>query len=164
MNTPLSPSEGSGLVPPPGLPPQGCEPGELIRALFKAGIVHELGGCGPRKFDCYGMMQLAQLWLFGRETAAVRLAKEAGRKAVLDAISTHEARRLWRPVKDRPRHGDIVSMTHVREPFHIGTWLDVDRGVILHCASFTGLAVDDRSALIGCGWNNLRFYRFAGDA
>lgn len=156
-----------GIVPPHGMPPRGCAAGDLIRALFHAGIAHELGARGPRKFDCYAMMQLVQLWLFGRETVEARLGEDANRKAVLDAISTHEARRLWKPVSlasgGKPVHGDIVSMTHVREPFHIGTFLDIDRGVILHCASITGLAVDDRAALIAGGWNNLRFYRWAAD-
>ena len=151
-----------GIVPPHGMPPRGCGAGDLIRALFHAGIAHELGAKGPRKFDCYSTMQLVQFWLFGRETVEARIEHDAGRKAVLDAISTHEARRLWKPVKGKPAHGDIVSMTHVREPFHVGTYLEVDRGVILHCASITGLAVDDNSALIAGGWNNLRYYRWAG--
>lgn len=156
-----------GIVPPHGMPPRGCASGDLIRALFHAGIVHELGAKGPHKFDCYSMMQLVQFWLFNRETIEARIERDAGRKAVLDAISKHEARRLWKPVSlargGKPRHGDIVSMTHVREPFHIGTFLEADRGVILHCASATGLAVDDTAALLAGGWNNLRFYRWSAD-
>src|SRR3989338_7973303 len=104
-----------GVVPPHGMPPRGSGAGDLTRALFHAGIVHELGARGPRKFDCYSAMQLVQFWLFGRETIGARIEPDAGRKAVLDAISTHEARRLWKPVKGKPAHGDIVSMTHVRE-------------------------------------------------
>lgn len=152
-----------GVKVPPGLPPQGCSAAELVRALLAAPIVHDLNGQGPDLFNCYAFAQLIQFWLFGRRTLEARLVEGADSTAVLDAISTHAARRAWRPVKSRPLHGDLVSMSHVHEPFHIGVWLDLDRGVILHCAPFTGVTVDDRPALLASGWNNLRFYRWAGD-
>lgn len=152
-----------GVVPPEGLPPRGCAAGELVRALWAAGIEHKLGTRGPVTFDCYAMMQLIQWHLFSRDVMSVWLAQDPSRAAVVKAVNTHPARRSWRLNKGRPQHGDAVTMSHVREPFHIGTFLDVDRGVIVHCADGMGLAVDDNAGLIAGGWRNLRYYSYVGD-
>jgi len=164
MNTLLSPNNAVDLVPPPGLPPIGCEGGELVRALMAVGIKHELGCRGPVKFDCYAMMQLVQWHLFGRVVSSIDLGADASGRAVLSALALNRTRRAWRLNAGRPRHGDAVTMSHMHEPFHIGTFLDIDRGVVVHCASFAGLVCDDTAALRASGWGKICFYSYRGAA
>lgn len=151
----------AGIVPPHGLPPLGCDASALIAALMGAQITHELGMRGPQKYDCYAMMQLIQYHLFGRIIASIEVGKSEDGRAVLGSFAGRSARRAWRLNTGRPRHGDAVSMAHVHEPFHVGTYLNIDRGIIVHCASFTGMTVDDSAGLRASGWGNLRFYSFA---
>lgn len=149
-----------GIVAPPGLPHPGCNGGDMVLALMRAGIVHGLGGRGPLTFDCWSMMQLVQWHIFDRIVETIDFEVSAQGRPILDRLSRARARRQWRLNRGAPRHGDVVTMAHAHEPYHVGVWLDCDRGVCLHCATYSGVTVDDRGSLVASGWFNLHFYSF----
>lgn len=147
---------------PRGLPEHGTDVHGLIRVLYMADLRWELGGRGPQAFDCYSLTQLVQWHLFGRAMLSVELGADASRRAIVLAMRHHTAHIQWRPVSDTPLHGDGVHMAHRDDPWHVGTFLAIDRGVVVHCSERQGLRVDPLTDLRASGWTGLQFFRFEG--
>jgi hypothetical protein len=61
-----------------------------------------------------------------------------------------------------PAHGDLVTMAHHQHPSHIGVYLGIDRGGILHSTRKEGVSFDALSTLMLKGFARLKFYRYAG--
>lgn len=87
------------------------------------------GGRGPDGFDCYGFVQAIQRDHFGIVMDDVVVPDYDDGLSILGLINSCGERSQWEPVKI-PMHGDIVV---VRRPIHVGVWLNVDRGGVLHC-------------------------------
>ena len=87
------------------------------------------GGRGPEGYDCYGFVQMIQKAHFGIEMSDVAVPDYDDGQAILGLINECGERADWEPVKI-PMHGDIAI---VRRPIHVGVWLNIDRGGILHC-------------------------------
>lgn len=151
---------------PAAVQPRGHDAAALVRALYAAGIVWRLGARGPRAFDCWSLTQLVQQHLFGRALMDVDLGARPSRTDILRAVALHPAHAQWRAreAEEGAMHGDVVTMAHRSAPWHVGTWLSLDGGVVLHCAEEAGLRVDDARSLRASGWAALRFYGFQGDA
>lgn len=151
---------------PKGLAPRGDDAAAMLRVLMRAGIRHRLGARGPEAFDCWSTTQLVQAHLFGRQLLGVDLGARPSRTDVLRAMRGHPAYAQWREAglwgaAMQPRHGDVVTMAHRATPWHVGTFLAVDRGVVVHCEEHAGLSVDDRSVLAAKGFGQLLIHRFA---
>lgn len=133
-------------------------------AAFVEGLLGRpwhLGAQGPEAFDCWSLFRLVQREVFGREVPMVQLPEDTPRSAVSALLASHPGRSLWRPVA-RAGHGCGVEMTSVRTPLHVGVWLAVDGGLVLHCAEPAGVTVDRLLALKAQGWRRFRFYEWAG--
>jgi hypothetical protein len=53
--------------------------------------------------------------------------------AALDYVKTHdEVEAMWQKV-DTPKHGDAIVFGGGTMKFHIGTYLEIDAGGVLHC-------------------------------
>jgi hypothetical protein len=61
----------------------------------------------------------------------------------------------WSAV-DNPGHGDCVLMSQSMLPTHVGVWLDVNGGGVLHCAEGMGVIFSSNNHL-----NNI-FYKILG--
>ena len=55
-------------------------------------------------------------------------------------------------------------MRQSRHPVHVGIWLAVDGGDVLHAARDIGVVFQDPADLAGHGWRIEGTYRFTGDA
>jgi len=75
-------------------------------------------------------------------------------------VAYHAAMHQWRVV-DRPVHLGPVLLAHINHPFHVGVFLDVDGGVLLHCQIGTGVTVDSLMALRHAGWRRMTYYDWA---
>lgn len=64
----------------------------------------------------------------------------------------HPEFRNWLPV-DEPREGDCVQMSCSKHPHHIGMWVEVDGGGVLHCVEGAGVVFSTRKNLRATGWN-----------
>lgn len=151
-----------GLTLPAGIEPRGRDAGLLARKLMTAAPAWELGATGPDAFDCWSMFQLVQHHLFGRKVLAVRLGEEAGVREVRKAVAAHPANAQWEAHDGAPRHGDAVKMGHLNNPFHIGVWLDIDRGMVLHHTEVTGVCCDSLAQLAARGFRKIGFHRWLG--
>lgn len=136
---------------------------ELIR--FVEGLLGrpwKLGAQGPEAFDCWSLLRHVEAQAFGRDLPLVALPENTRPDRVAAALAGHPKRSLWRQVP-RPSHGGGVEMTSVRTPLHVGVWLELDGGLVLHCAAGVGVSLDSMLALRAMGWNGIKYYDFVGD-
>lgn len=109
--------------------------------------------------DCWAFFRQVQREQFGVHVPVVDV-DATDRAAVARAFRDHGERDLWQAVT-LPDEGDAVLMAHHRYPSHVGVWIDVDGGGVLHCAPGAGVIFSRRSALVAAGWQHLEYYRRA---
>lgn len=102
---------------------------------------YEAGGMGPESYDCYGLARHLQAEFFGRDLPRFQLPAEAGRFAVASAIAVHPERARWVPVA-RPVDGAMVVMARQDCGFHVGVYLAMDRGLVVHTIEQTGVVAE----------------------
>jgi len=115
------------------------------------------GGQGPDKFDCWGLVRFVVLEQRGIVLPVVNV----------DAASMLKVMRAfrsgsydgWEQVDD-PREFDGVLMSHANHPHHVGIWIDVDGGKVLHAVRGAGVTAMDRLHLRMAGWNIIGFWRY----
>lgn len=118
------------------------------------------GGRGPLAYDCWGLARAVQSAHYGRELPAIEPANY-GLKACALTMRDHPERARWEVV-DTPADGDLVLMAHARHLSHVGVWLDVDGGGVLHALQGAGVVFARLSALRDTGWGRIEFLRFRG--
>ncbi len=118
------------------------------------------GGRGPRAFDCWGLVRWCLRRRFAVEVPEIPVDPEDLR-AVCETFRAHPERRRWRSV-DRPAEGDAVLMRQSRHPVHVGLWLEVDGGGVLHAVRDAGVVFQRPQELATHGWRIEGFYRFDG--
>lgn len=105
-------------------------------------------------------------WLFFREIQA----KHYGRTVpivdvdvmdIRDVIHKVDAEKKahWEQI-GKPEDGCAVLMSRNRYPVHIGMWLDIDGGKVLHCAQGIGVVFQNRQALKFDGWTGITYWRY----
>lgn len=93
------------------------------------------GADGPDAYDCMSFTRMIQARHFGVQMDRVMIADYDDGLGLLALLNSCGERAHWEPVKT-PRHGDIVV---ARRPFHIGVYLAVDGGGVLHCLRGAGV-------------------------
>ena len=116
---------------------------------------------GPDAFDCWGLVVDIQRRLDGRELELIHTNPDNLRH-LIRTIRDHPIRQQWQPVAT-PREGDIALMRQSRHPVHVGVWLEVDGGGILHCAQACGVVFQNLHSLRLCGWHIESFYQYVGE-
>ena len=122
------------------------------------GLPWVVGAAGPDAFDCWGLFVTVQRQCFGRDLPQ-NPVDATNLRAVLDAFKGHPERQRWQLV-NQPTEGDAVLMGQSRYPVHIGVWLDIDGGGVLHAVRHAGVAFQTLAALDAHGWRIEGFYRF----
>ncbi|MHB2265803.1 NlpC/P60 family protein [Aliihoeflea sp. PC F10.4] len=105
------------------------------------------GEMGPTRFDCYGLARQLQRDFWGRALPRFQLPGETGRFAVASAIAAHPERERWAETAD-PVDGAIVVMARQDCGFHMGCWVDLDGGLVVHTIEQTGVVANSRFQLI----------------
>lgn len=122
----------------------------------------QAGGRGAQAFDCWGLVRFCWRERFGIEAPEIPV-DAADLRRVLDAFRDHPERLRWRLVA-KPSEGDAVLMRQSRHPVHVGLWLDVDGGGVLHAARGIGVVFQNPRDLDLQGWRIEGFYRFTGES
>lgn len=129
---------------------------DWIRDYLGAPFEHD--AYGPTTFDCYGL-----LWHVAREHGGITLPRfddMAGQLARINAaIQGQMLSADWHEV-DAPRDFDAVVMRRAGEAYHVGAWLAVDGGKVLH-ATPAGVLCSDVGALRRMGFRHLQYFRYA---
>ena len=124
------------------------------------GLPWSVHGSGPDMFNCWEFVRMVQARHFGRILPEISNPEDMlvmGR-----TFRNHPERRRWTKMPD-PMEGDCVLLRRSRHPIHVGIWLDVDGGGVLHCAEGAGVVFQRSDAIKLNGWAIEGFYRFIGN-
>ena len=124
------------------------------------GIPWSATGDGPASYHCWAFVRHIQKEHFGRDLPSIPNPEDV--LAIARGFRDHPERQRWKLV-NAPKDGDCVLMRQARYPIHVGVWLDVDGGGVLHCSQEAGVAFQGVNALALNGWHIEGFYHFAGD-
>ncbi len=115
------------------------------------------GAEGPAAFDCWGLVRAVL-----RDRAGIALPRiqvDGGDiRAVVRAFKAHPELAHWREV-EAPRELDAALMAQARHPVHVGLYLEVDGGRVLHCGDPYGVVAVDLLSLRQHGYKIMRWYR-----
>jgi hypothetical protein len=112
---------------------------------------------GPDAYDCWGLARAAQKIVFGRDLPIVSCPSTL--RALVETIENHAVRDNW-PEVERATHGCLVSMTQSLHPHHIGTYLGLDGGRVLHATKNEGVMCCTLAQLRLEGFSKLRFHNY----
>ncbi len=114
-----------------------CNINELI------GIPYKDRGNDLDGFDCAGLVR----YVTGIETNIIPSVEIGHTKAVMKVM--REQREKFK-VLDKPIDGCIVALSRLREPHHVGVWID---GGVLHCVPKKGVVYSTLPSLRLNGFN-----------
>jgi len=121
------------------------------------GIPWEAGAQGPKAYDCMAFFRHVQKEHFGINVPQIIAPDYDDQFAIADLFGTHPEREKWTAI-DKPVHGCAVM---IRRPMHVGTWLDVDGGGVLHCTRGIGVIFTQDSSWPVSGFGRKELYRHA---
>jgi hypothetical protein len=108
--------------------------------------------------NCWDFFRRVQAEHFGIEVPEIHI-EAFDLRHLIQTFRDHPERGNWQPIAtaDR-REGDGILMAQRKRPWHVGVWVDVDGGRVMHCPE--GGAVLQRLADVHrCGWEMIEFYR-----
>lgn len=73
------------------------------------------------------------------------------------AFDSKTERSNWDEIK-RPVDGCVVSLSHAKHTSHVGVYLDIDGGGVLHCVRGAGVIFSTMSNLKLSGWGRISLY------
>ncbi|WP_186169785.1 NlpC/P60 family protein [Burkholderia gladioli] len=114
----------------------------------------ESGAVGPDAFDCWGLLRWVQLHHFGIRLPALPALVEDRRLLYLDEVNAGR----WQPCT-APFHGCGVLLRGGDRP-HVGVWLDLDAGGVLHAQEGAGVIFTERSNMKRMGYPRATYFRF----
>lgn len=118
------------------------------------GLPWESGACGPDAYNCWGLLKVVQEVHFGVSMPYLVMGDEVGiRAAYSDKMRSGE----WQIVAE-PSHGDGVLLRAGTHP-HVGVWLDIDGGGVLHSLEGSGVIFTLRSNLNALGFGSSQYYK-----
>lgn len=126
-------------------------------AVRYLGAPWESGESGPHAYDCYGLVRAVYADQYGIDLPIIHadsLRPLSARRAMRDYPGYSD----WRPVQS-PVEGDVIQMGHAKHPHHVGVYLDVDGGRVLHSVTGAGVLAQSLAALKTHGWNIITIYR-----
>jgi cell wall-associated NlpC family hydrolase len=115
------------------------------------------GAQGPDSFDCWGFFRFIQINHFALDVPLIEIDAD-NFKVVAQKIMSDDERGNWASVS-LPTQGCAVLMAHSKYPSHVGVWLDVDGGGVLHCIRGEGVVFSTISSLKTCGWGRVEYYK-----
>ena len=126
-------------------------------AASYVGLPWKADGEGPDSFHCWAFVRWVQRRHFGRELPDIPNPRDL--LAMAHMFRDHPERRRW-ALAEKPAEGDCALMRQARYPIHVGVWIAVDGGGVLHCVQGSGVVFQRLDALAMHGWRVEGFYRF----
>lgn len=120
------------------------------------------GAQGPTAFDCWALVRHVQREHYGRDLPIIQIDadNDAERNAAFDG---HPEKSRWQLV-ETPLDGDCVLTHRGRQIDHVGLYLELDGGRVLHAIRGSGVVCTALPVLARLGWHPVEFYRFRGAA
>lgn len=118
------------------------------------GLPWKKGADGPDAYDCWGLLRHIQLEYFNTYVPLVTIGDADECKQTL---KNQLDSGVWRETKT-PLHGDGVLLKAGNDP-HVGVFLDVDGGRILHSIQGFGVTFSPLRNLPGMGYGRVKYYQ-----
>lgn len=112
------------------------------------------GARGPGSFDCWGLLRWVQLHHFNLVLPDLPAMPDMRRELYREQMKSG----TW-SVIDRPVHGCGVLLRGGDRP-HVGVYLDLDGGGVLHAQEGAGVIYTERSKLKKVGYPRASWYSF----
>jgi cell wall-associated NlpC family hydrolase len=119
------------------------------------------GGRGPAAFDCWGLLVHVYREHYGLTVPPYVGHHSEDIRENLRLFLKEARSGRWREldIREAKRDGDAVALSMGRRFHHVGVFLDLDGGLILHALQGKGVIAQTAAGLRTFGLNNLRFYR-----
>lgn len=120
------------------------------------GCQYKEGSFGPPEagFNCWGLLHYVQAKYFDVKMPKAPIGDaDTCRRMFTDRLDA----KMWAQVES-PSHGDGVLMRDSKEP-HVGVYLDIDGGGILHALEGMGVIFTSTSDLNFHGFGRVKYYR-----
>lgn len=117
----------------------------------------ESGATGPDKFDCHGLVVDVQKNIYNHTMPSVKVNSDS-LLCVVKAISKHEVWEQFEKIS-APEDGCIVKMFTAEEPNHIGVYINIDNGGVLHSLRHQSV-VWDQLFILKKTYAQIEFWRF----
>lgn len=120
------------------------------------GLPYERGGQGPDAYDCAGLFRRIMMRHFGVDMPVVVAPDYDDGLSMVGLIQTQAEAQGWSPAPAPPQHGDMVV---IRRPYHVGVWLDIDGGGVLHATRTAGVIWTPDAAWRSSGFGRREYLR-----
>ena len=120
----------------------------------------EIAGVGPSSFDCIGLVQEVLKTRYNVILPTIQV-DYSNLLSVVRAIKHHNGWLTWE-LAFYPKDGYLVKLYRQDQPDHIGIYVDVEGGGILHSQRDVGVCFDKPFILKTVGWKKLEYFRYRG--
>lgn len=118
------------------------------------------GGRGPDSFDCWGLVYHIYRQQLGIQLPSYPNINATNLRAVRDAITNGAVEQVWVPL-EKPEHLCVVAMSkNVTSLHHVGIYLDVDGGIILHSTPNASVIAQSEKDLVKWGFRRIEYYSY----
>lgn len=111
-------------------------------------------------FNCWGLMRAFLQEALGKDVAAIDV-DFTNKQQVATEADRQMARGCWQQIPF-PEPFCVVQMTHATIAHHVGVWVPVNRGGVLHTTTGTGSIIQRRELLPQTGFTITGFFKFIG--
>ena len=121
------------------------------------GLPYEAGARGPQRVDCWGLLRLAYKENFQLDLPlypGVSLNEPVHASSVIKKALAEE----WLPVEE-PFDGALVAMSQREAIHHIGLYVTVETGRVVHCWNSQCVVADSLRGLRLRGMRTIKFYK-----
>lgn len=115
-------------------------------------------GDGPDRFRCWGLVRYVWREFYGKLAPEIPYDAKNDLQCVR-IITAYEKNNEMFSVVDSPRDGDLVVMGNGPYGRHVGVYVLIDRGLVVHADDNGGVMA---TALTRLPWTRIRFFRFNG--
>lgn len=116
-------------------------------------------GNGPHAWNCWNFIRHVLKTHYSVEVPLIDV-DAMSIHAVIRALRGHDEKANWIETH-APMDGDGVYLHKKSDPSHVGIYLEVDGGGVLHCQQGFGVLFTPRNRLIQSGWQRATFWRRA---
>lgn len=117
------------------------------------GWQYRRGAQGPAEWDCWSFFREVQRRQYGRNVPL--LPTPPSWREIVQAFPAWSSEYGWKAAA-RPCEGSAVFMARLRDPTHVGVWIE-DLRACLHCCE-GGSVLHDANHLAAAGWRVRGYY------
>ncbi len=119
------------------------------------------GADGPDAYDCWGLVRAVLRDRAGIEVPKAPVSDATNAREVAREFARSQLYADWREIDTPERELDVTLMAEGRYPVHVGLWIPVGRGRVLHAVEAGGVVCVDLTSLSMAGYRVLGWYRHA---